>query len=182
MSINVVQYNILCPKLATSKTFNQTEKQYLDPEYRFAKIWEKLLNFISEDSIICLQEIPESWVGKLHDKFSEVGYHMFYSLYGDLYNDCMGVGICYPGHKYQSSCSKIVNIGQELPKEDVKKSNVVTKFLCWVSKSFDKWYQGDTSLSYAKKKRNRMLLMKFINKETHEKFSIATYHMPSAFK
>lgn len=196
-NIRVVQYNILCPKLATSKMYPKTDSKFLDPEYRFDSIWNKLSEHMKANAIICLQEVPETWTGRLYDLFASNNYSMFYTLYGNIYNDNMGVCIAYPNDRYKSNNSEIINIGLSLTSKTKEKSkpsffrNIfiyilfsLISLLCSVSDKFRKWYDEKTfnPLSFSQSKRNRLLCINLTDKKIDKSFTMATYHMPCAFK
>ena len=186
--IRTVQYNILCSALAQPNVYPKNNPKDLEAESRVDKIWDKISAHIEQDAIICLQEISETWISKFHTRFNQVGYTIFYSLYGDLYNDSMGVAIAYPTRRFESINSEIINIGKSLPPKPRKSPNwlwlLIVGWLCWLSFDFKKWYQKKTfdPYIYAQGKRNRLLCAALTDKQTHQNFVISTYHMPCAYR
>lgn len=84
-TINVVQYNILCQKLVTPEFYPRHKVENLNDTTRFERLKIKLDEFIKTDSIICLQEVSQSWSGRLHDYFAKHEYSFVYSLYGNAF-------------------------------------------------------------------------------------------------
>ncbi|CAH6419975.1 Endonuclease/exonuclease/phosphatase family protein [uncultured virus] len=113
--VSVVQYNILSSKLAAPDYYIKCDPNHLKSKYRLQKIKERLCSFISSDAIICLQEIPQSWVGALHDVFAANKYSFITSLYGNFTNDYMGVGIAYPLNRYHAEDTSVVHVGASIP-------------------------------------------------------------------
>ncbi len=120
--LNVVTYNILCPKLAYKTYFTKSSDDDLDPNLRFQKIWNKLTPYIDDQAIICLQEVGQNWVGKFHDNFSSHNYHFIPSLYGNFKNDYMGIAIAYPMNKFKSINTRVETIGPHINTKPVKKT------------------------------------------------------------
>lgn len=67
--MNIISYNILCTDLAIEKEFPTIDEEFLNNENRFKKILCELLDGVSNNTILCLQEISEDWCGKLHTFF-----------------------------------------------------------------------------------------------------------------
>jgi hypothetical protein len=126
--VPVVTYNILTPPYAMSHDSNPVD---LDPKTRLNKVLGKLAPLVAEHmeqkesdlwvqnldsdltaasarSIICLQEVGESWVGPLHAFFQKNNYHFVTSLYGRKDSDYFGVAIAFPNEKYELVEAKVV--------------------------------------------------------------------------
>ena len=76
----VVQYNVLCSSLAGPSHFPKCDPEYLDAEYRWAKLVAVLEEEIARGSIIALQEVGQVWNGRLHTFFTERNYSFFCRL------------------------------------------------------------------------------------------------------
>jgi mRNA deadenylase 3'-5' endonuclease subunit Ccr4 len=99
-SIKVTSYNVLSSHLASPTYFLNCKPQFLDSNYRYRKLLTKLEKEIDDKSIICLQEISQSWSALLYPFFVEKGYTFITALYGKKFNGYMGVGIAIPTNKY----------------------------------------------------------------------------------
>lgn len=93
MSVKITSYNVLSTHLGAPDYFTSCNPKYLDANYRLNKLKEKLDVEINQNSIICLQEVSNTCAGSLHSYFSKKGYHFITGLYGNKFNNYMGVGI-----------------------------------------------------------------------------------------
>jgi mRNA deadenylase 3'-5' endonuclease subunit Ccr4 len=191
--INVVQYNILSSKLATADFYLKCNPTHLRPEYRLEKIKNKLAGYIEKDAVFCLQEVPQTWSGELHDYFSLNNYSFITSLYGNFYNDYMGVALAYPNSKYLSTDTKVVPVGVNVPiprKRPEPKYSYLGRLLLFIcalyltvkryfskieeKEPFDEW-------TYSNRRANTIIMTKLTDKTTNNKAVLATYHMPCAY-
>ncbi|CAF1054156.1 unnamed protein product [Adineta steineri] len=99
MSIRVVTYNLLVPKLAEQPGFYMKSRpEFLRIEYRWPIIKSQLKQEIQyhQNTIICLQEVSRTLLPTLKAFFHRMNYIMIESLFGERYNDNMGVAIAVP--------------------------------------------------------------------------------------
>src|SRR5690606_38210712 len=145
----------------------------------------------------CLQEIPQSWVGRLHDLFSRYNYGFIYRLYDHESSGYMGVAIIYPKDIYKSNDTQISTVGQFIPynKIDRIEPHPLILFLIWLwnllplfikncelNKKIVKYYRVPFDEWIAShNKKNTVIMTKLTTKE-NKTFVIATYHMPCAFR
>ena len=102
--VRVVSYNLLSSHLASPSHFTSCDPVNLVAETRLARIQSKLLEEINSPNnckpIFCLQEVSQSWEGPLHVLFASHQYHVITGLYGQRFNNYMGVAIAYPTDAY----------------------------------------------------------------------------------
>jgi hypothetical protein len=96
MSVKVISYNLLSPKLCNESDFlNYLNPQDLDATIRKTRTIELLESFMkfsnNPQPIICLQEISPEWKGNLELLFMKHNYSFFTISYGIL-----GIGIAIP--------------------------------------------------------------------------------------
>ena len=203
-TINIVQYNILCGKLATQDFYDECKPADLEPNTRLARITSKLAEFIVNRAIICLQEVPQTWLGPLHDFFSESGYTLITSLYGHAANDYMGIAIAYPMDRFKSEKTSVIHVGNTIPLSKKVEYSFVQMFVNYFVKMLillicaltyplgslfeknKKWFDeyGKPEFDewvYANKRPNTMILTTLIDCKSVGRVVIVTYHMPCAF-
>jgi len=94
MSIRVVQYNVLAPKLCDEDDFTKSEG-HCDEEIRWDRILKKLTPEIEKKSIIVLQEVGRKWGGRFTTFFNSKQYRFIYQGHGNEYSDFMGQAIAF---------------------------------------------------------------------------------------
>ena len=185
--ISVVTYNLLSPNLCINKYFPYCSKEALDTEKRMSLIQGKLTCEIGNNSIICLQEVSESWCCQLKIFFDNLKYDMIYRLYGNNKSGNMGIVVAYPREKYnlvRVSMERIANhyIEPMVEEYDHWMDQLIwkygQKFLNYV------WFGGsppETTPDIIKKKPNVLLMLELNCKENDKNFICATYHMPCVY-
>lgn len=196
MTISIVQYNILCSKLATPIFYPKCNPADLDDAKRFNLTKTKLLDHIKTNSIICLQEVPQSWLRNFNDFFTSNKYIFMPCLYGNFNNDYMGVALAYPINTYQSEDTTIINIGSTLEKVPYVPLTIIERlirfiinlmfllfFYLGIFKSlYDKYEKSKFDIwDYSAKRGNCVLMTKLYNIKTNSKIVISSYHMPCVF-
>lgn len=111
--ISVCTYNILSPDLADPKMFYTAHNTWLDRDRRYDLIVHKLLLQTAALTVIALQEVPLSWVGRLTAFFDSNNYAFVVTNYGDKESGYMGVGIAFP-RVYTLKDARIVVVADEL--------------------------------------------------------------------
>lgn len=195
-NVNIVQYNILCGKLATPESYLECDPADLDPTTRLNRIFIKLKEYTSSGSVICLQEVPQTWLGPLHDFFSSSKYAFITSLYGNSFNDYMGVAIAYPMDTFLAENTSVIHVGNTIPLPREEKRSIIYHLgkillfliLCCVwffpqykkrvedfgKPEFDEW-------GYSNKRSNTIILSTLTHRSSGKKFALGTYHMPCAY-
>jgi hypothetical protein len=110
MSIKVISYNLLSPKLCNQSDFhNYANPQDLDATTRKMRTITLLESFVvqSPQPIICLQEISPDWKGDIELLFMKNAYAFFNISYGIL-----GVGIAIPNQSISVTNVEYINIGE----------------------------------------------------------------------
>ena len=180
IKVEVVQYNVLSDSLCTPDMYIASDPAILTEAYRFDKLTEKLQSQIIKGAIVCLQEISQNWVGRLHVFFKQYAYTFITTTYGNEKNGYMGVGIAYPP-KYGLDECKIVRIGDTIPSPPVDKSlytRIMNK-IPWSWIPFTSKVETDP-IGLAKSKWNQAIMLRLI--AVDKTFVIATYHMPCDFE
>ena len=191
MKVNVVGYNLLSQKLATSDFYPECSEDALEPEHRFCKIGQFLGEEIHKGSILCLQEVSQTWGDRLHVFFHQKDYEFIYSHYGSLKSDYMGVAIAFPRKKYTMNSKKNVRLGDRITIGKKKSSSFIesinSSIRSWIPslKSYisaipvDQWKR-------ARSKWNNLVMIQLTptdSKDSNQStFVVATYHMPCDFR
>lgn len=197
MSIKIIQYNILCQKLA-NPNYHKCKPEDLEEKKRWENIVDRLMSYIDGNCIICLQEISQTWCGKMYDLFISQNYGFIYSSYGSQSNDYMGVAIAYPTKIYNTSNTQIINIGSKI-KIPTKEPKIFYKKLvtaswenlnyylgkCWISyckNTYDRLQKDKFDCwNYSRKRNNAAIVTTFTDLVTKKQFVVSTYHMPCTY-
>jgi hypothetical protein len=112
MSVKVISYNLLSPKLCSESDFlNYSNPQDLDETTRKSRTILLLESFIkfsnNPQPIICLQEISSDWKGTLELLFMKHNYSFFNISYGIL-----GIGIAVPNKSIIVTNVEYIHIGE----------------------------------------------------------------------
>ena len=99
--VRLYTYNILCDALARPENMKYYKAKDLDPEDRFQRIIERIEIEVQRNSIICLQEVSQSWAGRFYTYFTSKDYIFIHSGYGNEFNDYMGCGLAWPHKLYE---------------------------------------------------------------------------------
>jgi hypothetical protein len=139
--VSIASYNILSPTYALS--LQVQDQKHLDSDLRLDRVLRKIESIILPEKseknwigneeekeklmhrkpVICLQEIGQSWSGKMHRFFQNQDYHFIQNLYGSKYSDYFGVGIAIPNDQYELVDAKIIRPAdwKKWPKVDEEK-------------------------------------------------------------
>lgn len=179
-----VTYNILSSHFSEPDHFVHCDRADLNPETRLKRVMEKLLPEIAQNAIISLQEVSILWAGELHRFFVEQGYYLVTGLYGYPKSGYMGVAIAFPLGKYQLLETKIERLSDS---RDWPKLSPFTiagrKFLQGFVRLWDKKKAKNMEhpIAHAKRRMNQFIFLRLQDKESSEKFGVATYHMPCVY-
>ena len=184
MTIRLVSYNLLVPKLCEEPGYYfKSDFRFLQTKYRWNLIQAQLKKEIhsNPNTIICLQELCRAWLPFLETFFRRMNYKLIYRLYGQEFNDYMGVGIAIPISLKTLSVS-LVNIGDHIRSFIVEKRS---KGISWGGKLLKFMLGKSTSddsdpWELAMTKRNVLV---FVRLSVHGVvMCVATYHMPCLFE
>ena len=116
MTVHIVSYNLLVPIYAEEPGYYiKSRPEFLTTGYRWRLIQSQLQREIRlhENTIICLQELSNTMLSKLNKLFRQMNYKFYHSLYGNRYNDYMGVGIAVPV-SMQLISTNFISVGDRL--------------------------------------------------------------------
>lgn len=187
-NVKVTSYNVLSSHLAAPSWFQACNPEYLDSSYRLQSLKNKLDDEIAQNAVICLQEVSHVWAGSLHAFFASRNYHFVTALYGNRFNNYMGVAVAVPLSKYNI---EDVNIQRVVDTKYSPRKPKPTFWGGWVNyfsglvlkvatllklykAPFDVW---DSALY----RSNQMICARLQDKETSKSFVVGTYHMPCMF-
>ena len=189
-SVRVTTYNVLSSNLAGADYFRNCNPQYLESEYRFEKLKEKLNKETSLNSIICLQELSQTWTGKLHTYFANKGYYLTTALYGNKFNGYMGIGIAIPLNSYNIELVDIKRISdiktvEYKPRQE--RPTILSKILSLTKQMIKNLFVTpqkpiQDAWDAALDRKNQFLSVIVNSKEDKKSFIIGTYHMPCMFQ
>lgn len=179
-----VTYNVLSSHFSDHEHFVKCDRADLNPETRLKRVMEKLLPEMAENAIISLQEVSILWAGEFHRFFAENGYYLITGLYGHPRSGYMGVAIALPLAKYQLLSAKIERLSD---RRDWPKLSPFTiagrKFMQRFVRLWDKKKAKtlEHPIAHAKGRMNQFIFLRLQDKESAEKFAVATYHMPCVY-
>eukprot|EP00697_Spironema_sp_BW2_P017392 gnl/Spiro4/9064_TR4780_c0_g1_i1.p1 gnl/Spiro4/9064_TR4780_c0_g1~~gnl/Spiro4/9064_TR4780_c0_g1_i1.p1 ORF type:complete len:393 (+),score=116.65 gnl/Spiro4/9064_TR4780_c0_g1_i1:56-1180(+) len=202
--IRVLQYNVLCDKLALQPDyFFKCQKDDLKADIRLKRIFSKFKPLLAEQPVICLQELSRNWSGKFHTWAQNRNYHMVSSLYGSYFNDYMGVAILFDNTKYRlvdSHVSKVSDAREPWPRPPAAPRgffgvlfgyisaclsgifSTVSDVLLWLPRFFGfASYPKESQITNAKNRHNTFIALRLRERATNAEFVVGTYHMPCAF-
>ncbi|UJR20455.1 hypothetical protein I4U23_023584 [Adineta vaga] len=186
MSIRVVSYNVLVPIYADQPDYYyRCERRFLKTDYRWKLIRSQLEQEITshENTILCLQELSRTLLSKFQEFLYLFNYTLHYRLYGQPYNDHMGVGIAVPASLKVTDIS-MIRIGDHI-RSIVKRRGAHLNVFSWIRsfygskagqdsrEAIDPW---DTAIS----RDNILICLQVAMK--NKSFCIGTYHMPCLYK
>ena len=201
MSVKVITYNLLSPKLCNQSDFlNYVNPEDLQPTIRKTRTITLLESFFahSPQPIICLQEISPEWKGTLELLFAKHDYSFFNISYGIL-----GVGIAIPNQSITVINVEYIHIGELIKtntprliwrtEEEYREAERDRLTFMQKVSIFVKEYTAlipeyirviEETINEAKWKRNYAIRLTLrLNLKTEEKeFIVYNYHMPCTFK
>jgi len=185
--INILTYNLLSSNLSDPSFIIGSSPDDCNPERRFSKILNHFEELITEQSpIFCLQEISQTWVGYLHSFFSERGYYLISSLYGNKFNDYMGVGIAFPLTHYKLLDCEIFRISDYLhdsDSTDIARPTFLSRFISYFTSFFVREEKTEDIFNMLKYKKNTVVNIRLESRsENTDIFCVSTCHMPCNFK
>jgi len=174
--VSVVSYNILSRTFSTPNSFPETlyKREHLESKYRFARICEKLNEFIAMNFIICLQEVDIETEKELRVFFEQQNYLMEFSSFGNEINGFVGVAIAYPLHLKVLDVKYIpLNKCKEWP--EPKKDSIFIRTLKKLSFGYIDFTRKYPIWEKMRTRKNILLVLEFSN------FWIATFYAPREF-
>lgn len=164
--MNIITYNVLSSELANEDWFANSNPEFLKTEYRMKKLEDIFLSFISDNCIICLQEVSDIFSNLFSDFFSNKDYQ---------YIDCvryqkLGIAIAIPNELFVVKNVFIRSINEYISKDIIEK-NFGLKFEYNIVKEI---------LSAIDEKRE-ILIVKLCHKDTTKEFIVSTIHFPCKY-
>jgi len=188
-SIRISTFNVLSSHLSSPTWFTACRLEDLDPETRYVRMLGWLEDEIKLQTIICLQEISQDWVGKLHVYFSQRGYKFIHSTYGSFMGGYMGNGIAWDDTHttlVDAHLSTLSDDWTQCKETDTYEkmrqrfNEMVGAVNSCVSEEISLYFQNDPDYNWQiKRRKNTMISLKF--RKATKTFWVATYHMPCAF-
>lgn len=183
-NVRIVTYNVLAPSLCSEKRFPHCKKEDLDEPVRWERVSAKLEETLagSLPTVVCLQEVSESWAARLHTLFQQRGWHFTYALTPMTYFKPMGVALAWSNAAFELEELRILRPGDEVRAPRLPKLSGLRLLLNRVTKgrlfgppaALEPWRIAD-------QKQNRLLAARLRNRETGHSFAVVTYHMPCLF-
>ena len=94
--MEIFTYNILSAPLANSDYYPLTNLEHLDQDIRWNKFLILIQALLANEVVICLQEVPNSWLGTLQLMCLQADYYFFNAVQGNIFNDFMSTVLAYP--------------------------------------------------------------------------------------
>ena len=195
--VSICTYNVLSSHLAGADHFVSCKPENLKASTRYGRVLEKLKSEMAPDrrSIICLQEVSQTWEGQLHQHFANNNYYFITQLYGNPFNNYMGVGIAVPLEKYSIEECEMVRMSDTkrwpratspgpgiLARAGGLLSNIVR--FPFLSAVFRRKEAPPSCWDLARKRWNVMVSVSLRDKTSAsaKDFCVSTYHMPCMFR
>ncbi|UJR17065.1 hypothetical protein I4U23_003962 [Adineta vaga] len=185
MAVRLVTYNILVPALAEEPGYYiESRPEYLRIDYRWKLIKSQLEKEIRshKNTIICLQEVSNTLLPTLQSFFQQMNYKLFESLYGNHYNDYMGVAVAIPNTMsliYQNT----INIGDYI-RSTIQSADKDPRASAWwtnLKDSFTKKIKRNSDDPWKKSMSLENTLVCVGVLVYGKPLFIGTYHMPCLF-
>jgi mRNA deadenylase 3'-5' endonuclease subunit Ccr4 len=184
-TMQIVTYNVLTPSYCNKKTYPFADDAVLDDRRRLELLKSRIEEMISsqnglQTTIVCLQEVCESWANDFSAFFGTLGYAMQSTHYGSSNNGYMGVAIAYPLKSCRVVECNRVRVSDYIPE---------SPFPSWFGKVLSALGKT-TNTDMAKSRNNRALVLNMeicsngidFDRNKGNRIVIATYHMPCMFK
>lgn len=186
MTIRVVSYNVLVPIFAEQSGYYITSRpEYLETDYRWNLIQSQLEQEIinHKNTIICLQELSLPLLPKFELFFRRLDYTFFHNLYGNRFNDYMGVGIAVPLSMCVNNLS-FIKVGDYIRKMFESRKQTFGLF-SWIWNWYE-WIMDKIKLytydpwQIAMHRANVLISLQIVIDD--KSLWIGTYHMPCRYK
>ncbi|UJR20454.1 hypothetical protein I4U23_023583 [Adineta vaga] len=186
MTIRIVSYNILVSIYASLPYYyHKSEWRFLKTDYRWNLITSQLEQEINnhENTIICLQELSQSIISKFQEFFHQLNYTFYYDLYGEIYNNYMGVGIAVPA-SIEIDHMSMIKIGdhiRSMSKFRETQSSIFSWTSSWYNSMIDKFTQQSSDPWETAMCRSNTLICLRVTIDG-KSLCIGVYHMPCLYK
>ena len=184
--LKVVQYNVLSSALSCRETYPRnyplnTEDE-VNPEKRLERVIKKLQAAMDSQAttLFTLQEVSAAWCDPLGAMFYERNYQFIFSAYGKEKNGFMGVAIAFPC-SITDAAPQISSIQLTDTRQWYNCSPTPTSAGATTIYDHNNLAASSSSWFHASRKEN-ILLTAVFTLRGGKKFTLATYHMPCAFK
>lgn len=185
--MNIVTYNILSSELCSPSYFHMNTEEEMDKDNRFNLLTQKLRYNISQEYVICLQEVCNYFREKLILFFKDNNYHVIDNNYGSRFNGFMGVMTAFPKMKYQLLDVKFINTSLLYKhKQEFYDQTILLRGLNFLRKlTFLGEVKVETDKSVNLKKEfertnNHFVYVK-LRDSNNKEISITNIHMPCKF-
>jgi mRNA deadenylase 3'-5' endonuclease subunit Ccr4 len=186
----VVSYNLLSSNLAAESHFVTCTKNQLASRLRGPRLLAKLdAEIAAQPTLLCLQELSQTWGSDLHTHLANKGYHLVTAFYGQRHNGHMGVAIAFPTEHYELKSTVIRTIAETRDLYKAPEPTLVARVVAAVALVFA-WFASFVvarkhaardPYEYAMARENVVVAVQLACKHSQKTFWVATYHMPCAF-
>lgn len=193
-----ISYNLLSPSLCAPSEFIGYSPIVLDRNKRKDKIFSQLKEWVSENYIFLLQEVPIHWKGNLELFFEKNNYHFYLMNYGRKQNGFFGVATAIPKEFYVVHRIDYLHMGEFVLTQEVERiyqwnksqEKFDSEFMKTVNELFeDAVGQKEKDMEKiedlimdAKGRSNIAVKVTMSEKEKEEKFVVYNYHVPCCFQ
>lgn len=188
-TVKVTTYNVLSSHLAAPSWFQACKPEFLDQNYRLESLKRKLDTECESQAVICLQEVSQTWAGPLHTYFAERGYHLINALYGNRFNNYMGISLAVPLDKYNILDVNIQKVSDtkvtpRKPKftKFQELLNGIQSFFIKLAIFFKLYTPPSDVWGNVLYRSNEMISARLQDKTSEKTFFVGTYHMPCSFE
>jgi len=158
--------------------------------------WERLVTKLEaaiektkKPTVICLQEVDETWAGRLHQHFQSKDYHFAYAMTPMTYFPPIGVAMAWP-KTLKVEDLRFLRPSGVLPHVSMPEESFWQRTKARLKAIFSRTASTESSTgslvrraapwSVAARKQNRMLALR-LEAPNGQRFVVATYHMPCLF-
>jgi 2',5'-phosphodiesterase len=191
LNVRIVSYNLLSSHLSQESHFVTCSREALTK--RGPRLLAKLDEQIAQhpNSVLCLQEVSQTWAGQLHTHLAQRRHHLVTAFYGERFNGHMGVATSYPIDLFDLvDCTiRTVSESRDLYKAPAEPSRLVRALRWFLWLITLQWlvalvFTPKTSrdpYEYAMARKNVVIVLRLRCRATSREFVAATYHMPCAY-
>lgn len=193
-----ISYNLLSPSLCSPTEYIGYQVEVLERNKRRDKIFTQLKEWVSENNIFLLQEVPIHWKGNLEMFFEKSNYYFYLMNYGRKHNGFFGVAIAIPKEFYEVHKVEYLHMGEFIVHQSVEriyqwnksKQKHDSDFMKSINEIFEEvsgirekeMSEIQDNLMEAKTRNNIAIRVILSEKGKEQKFMLYNYHMPCCFQ
>lgn len=178
-NFSVASYNILSQSLVH---YCKVEPRFLDERSRWDRVEQTLDSMTNQNKIIGLQEVTQSWCGKLHSFFQQRDYHVIHRLNSLSGQGYMGILLAIPNKTYLIEdvlIQKVVDSKSWSKQSQSYMGWLMSYIRAPVDRLIGLFYKKEVDLwDYVQGAHHNVICARIRDRT---RFVVATYHAPCVF-